>query len=114
LERFRVILPHVLQNNRVNAGFCGQYPKAFITSQNNKFMNRKAFTKKLALLGACPLIINELFGSEISPRKLVEDDDLKTVRSQKQFVENWLADLLDSMDRNLSREVQEKVHAQYA
>jgi hypothetical protein len=74
-------------------------------------MNRKAFAQKLALLGACPFVVQDLFGSETSTRKIIQDDDLKVIQSKKQFLENWLADLLDSMDKNLNREMQEKIVA---
>lgn len=40
---------------------------------------------------------------------LVQDDKLEMLKSQKLFVENWLADLLDSFDKNIDRETQEKI-----
>jgi hypothetical protein len=72
-------------------------------------MDRKSFTQKLAILGICPFIIENLSGSDLSYIPQEEDEKFKVLQSQKQFVENWLADLLDSMDKNLDRETQEKV-----
>jgi hypothetical protein len=72
-------------------------------------MDRKSFAHKLALLGVCPFVIQNLSGSEPAKESLVEEDNLQALTSQKQFVENWLADLLDSMDKILDRETQEKI-----
>jgi hypothetical protein len=72
-------------------------------------MDRIAFTKKLALLGICPLVIQKLSASEPSEITLSQDTKLQELQSQKQFVENWLADLLESMEKNLDRETQEKL-----
>jgi hypothetical protein len=72
-------------------------------------MDRKSFAQKLALLGICPLMIQNLTGSVIDTESLNQDDELKALNSQKQFVENWLADLLDSIENHLDRETQEKI-----
>jgi hypothetical protein len=72
-------------------------------------MDRKNFGRKLALLGACPFVIQRLSGSEPEKTSLIQDDQFKALQSQKQFIENWLADLLDSMDKNLDRATQEKI-----
>jgi hypothetical protein len=72
-------------------------------------VDRKSFTQKLALLGVCPFVIQNLSGTESSKTDIVQDDKLKALQSQKQFVENWLADLLESMDKNLDRETQGKI-----
>jgi hypothetical protein len=72
-------------------------------------MDRKSFTQKLALLGMCPLMIRNLSGMDSTSGTVIQDDKLKMLESQKQFVENWLADLLDSIDQNLDRATQEKI-----
>jgi hypothetical protein len=72
-------------------------------------MDRKSFTKKLALLGVCPFVIQNLNGSDLASGTSDQDDKLNALQSQKQFVENWLADLLDSIDKNLDRKTQEKI-----
>jgi hypothetical protein len=38
-----------------------------------------------------------------------EEEELATVRAQKEFIQNWLADLLDSMDKVIDRETQVKI-----
>jgi hypothetical protein len=75
-------------------------------------MDRKSFTQKLSLLGICPFMIRNLAGPDPDASTVDQDDKLQELQSQKQFVENWLADLLDSMDRQLDRETQEKLVAE--
>lgn len=72
-------------------------------------MDRKSFTQKLALLGVCPFVIQNLSSSGLPNIPQEQDEKLKAIQAQKQFVENWLADLLESMDKNLDRETQEKI-----
>ena len=72
-------------------------------------MNRKVFAQKLALLGVCPFVIQNLNGSELKLSQLEQDEKYIAIQKQKQFVENWLADLLESMDKNLNRKTQEKI-----
>lgn len=72
-------------------------------------MDRKSFAHKLALLGVCPFVIQNLSGAEPAKETVEQDEKLKALESKKQFVENWLADLLDSMDKNLDRETQERI-----
>ena len=74
-------------------------------------MDRIAFTKKLALLGVCPFVIQKLSATEQFEINLSQDSKLQELQSQKQFVENWLSDLLDSMEKNLDRATQEKLVA---
>jgi len=71
-------------------------------------MDRKEFTRKLAVLGVCPFVVAKLYGSET---KTPADEDLNVVQAKKQFVENWLADLLESIETNLDRTTQEKLIA---
>lgn len=72
-------------------------------------MDRKAFSRKLAMLGVCPLMISNLTASAGTPGP--QDEKLKEIQSQKEFIQNWLSDLLESMDKNLDRETQEKIVA---
>lgn len=74
-------------------------------------MDRKDFARKLALMGACPFVITKLFGADTSENNAPGDEDIKVVQAKKQFVENWLADLLESIEKNLDRETQEKLVA---
>ncbi len=66
-------------------------------------MNRKDFALKLGLLGVCPMVIQQLSGSELPLPAQDQDDKYKALLDQKQFVENWLADLLDSMETHTDR-----------
>lgn len=74
-------------------------------------MNRIDFTKKMALLGVCPLVIQKLSASGTDEICHTQDSKIQELQSQKQFVENWLSDLLDSMDKNLDRVTQENLVA---
>jgi hypothetical protein len=72
-------------------------------------MDRKSFAQRLALLGVCPFVIQNLSGAEPAKESLIQDDQLKVLQSQKEFIGNWLSDLLESMDKILDRETQEKI-----
>jgi len=58
-------------------------------------MDRKIFAQKLALLGVCPFVIHNLLGSNQTTFPKGQDENFEAIKSQKQFVENWLSDLLD-------------------
>lgn len=77
-------------------------------------MNRLNFIKKLTALGVCPLVIQNLASAETlasnpAQEEKTQDEKLNEVLQQKQFVENWLSDLLESMEKNLDRGMQEKI-----
>jgi hypothetical protein len=72
-------------------------------------MDRKSFTQKLALLGVCPFVVQNLSGSDLKNIPQEQDEKFKFIQEQKQFIENWLADLLESIDKNLDREKQERI-----
>jgi len=72
-------------------------------------MNRKDFAFKLTLLGACPLIVQKFSGSEILPAMQDQDEKYRALLNQKEFVENWLSDLLSSMEKHIDRKTQEKI-----
>jgi hypothetical protein len=72
-------------------------------------MDRKSFAQKLTLLGVCPFVLQGLSGSDIASIIPEQDEKVKELQSKKEFVENWLSDLLDSIDKNLDRETQEKI-----
>ncbi len=72
-------------------------------------MNRKDFAVKLGLLGVCPLIIQKLSGAELSPALQDQDEKYKALQGQKEFIEHWLSDLLDSMEKHTDRGTREKI-----
>jgi hypothetical protein len=47
-----------------------------------KPMNRKSFTQKLTLLGVCPLITQNLSGSDLRINPLDTDEKYKKLQSQ--------------------------------
>ena len=69
-------------------------------------MDRKSFAQKLTMLGVCPFIISNITGSLPAD---TQDDGIEIIKSQKKFLENWLGDLLESMDKHLDRATREKV-----
>jgi len=72
-------------------------------------MDRKAFSQKLAMLGICPLMIQDL--TRPSDKTSQQDEKIQALESQKKFIQDWLSDLLDSMEKNLDRETQDKIVA---
>lgn len=74
-------------------------------------MDRINFTKKIALLGICPIVIQKLSAFEKDEISLIQDSKIQELQLQKQFIENWLSDLLDSMEKNLDRDTHEKLVA---
>lgn len=63
-------------------------------------------------MGVCPFVITQLSNDDIIAADLPKDDDLKQAQQKKQFIENWLSDLLESMEQNLDREALEKIVGQ--
>lgn len=72
-------------------------------------MDRKSFTQKLALLGVCPFVVQNLSSSPVKADPQDNDEKLKVLQSQKEFIGNWLSDLLESMDKCLDRKTQEMI-----
>ncbi len=73
-------------------------------------MDRRDSLKKFAELGFCAGAMSFLNFDDGKIRAGVEsDDDLKRLRSQKEFIQNWLADLLDAMDSVLDAETKIKL-----
>lgn len=71
-------------------------------------MDRKEFTQKLIALGACPIAMMNFGGLE----KLAGQDDNQVnqqLKADKEFIQQWLTDLLDSIEKNLDRETQVKL-----
>lgn len=72
-------------------------------------MNRKDFTAKLGLLGVCPLIIQNLSGAGLTAGVQDQEEKYTALLNQKKFIENWLSDLLDSMEKYTDRQTCEKI-----
>jgi hypothetical protein len=74
-------------------------------------MDRKEFTQRLLALGACPFILSNFNGLDSLDDTLNTDEDEKTkaVRMEKEFIEHWLEDLLNSMEKVVDRETQVKI-----
>jgi Family of unknown function (DUF6144) len=72
-------------------------------------MDRKSFAQRLTILGVCPFVIQNLSGSVLKTENVLQEDEVKQLKSKKEFVENWLSDLLESMEKNLDRSMQEKI-----
>ena len=73
-------------------------------------MNRKTFLEKSAQLGICSCVLMTILPN--ASNAAMPGDDEKNVEKliqEKEFVENWLADLLDAMDKHLDRETQVKL-----
>jgi hypothetical protein len=62
-------------------------------------MNRSQFVLKLAALGICPFVI----------QKLNAGDTNSDINEPPTFIENWLTDLLNTMEKTIDRKTQEKI-----
>jgi hypothetical protein len=62
-------------------------------------MNRSQFVQKIAALGICPFVIQKL-----NPENTVHNES-----EPPSFIENWLTDLLNSMEKYIDRETQVKI-----
>lgn len=67
-------------------------------------MERREFTQKLAAIGICPFIASKL---SLSDNK--DDESFKMLKAEKEFIGNWLTDLLNSMETVLDRDTQVKI-----
>jgi len=73
-------------------------------------MNRKEFLQKSAKLGlgsTALLVLNQ--ANVDASGQASQPDQLAIVQREKEFVQNWLADLLDSMDTVLDEETKVKI-----
>jgi hypothetical protein len=73
-------------------------------------MDRKEFALKLIGLGACPFMFSlsnrKIIAGELSETK---QEDCDAVIRQKEFMENWLTDLLGSIESTVDRETKVKI-----
>jgi hypothetical protein len=76
-------------------------------------MNRKEYLEKSLKLGLCTCtfmltgVSPSMSGKSTSQ---LPDDELDKVRGEKEFIQNWLSDLLDTMDKELNRNVRIKLY----
>ncbi len=68
-------------------------------------MERRECLKRFAELGVCSGVLAQLFaGDETLAAVEPPADELAKLRGQKEFIQNWLSDLLATMDKVLDRE----------
>jgi hypothetical protein len=73
-------------------------------------MNRKEYLKKSLCLGICSGAVLLPDFSNAKTIALDEpDEELKRVKQEKEFIQNWLSDLLDSMDNVLDQDTKVKI-----
>ncbi len=73
-------------------------------------MERREFTQKILALGVCPAVLMNLTGTDMEAKTAHSDDKVfEQIKREKEFIENWLSDLLDSMDKSIDRETQVKI-----
>jgi hypothetical protein len=73
-------------------------------------MDRKEFAMKLLGLGACPFFLSGFLGKKVEGAKAAPlSEECQQVEAQKKFIENWLTDLLDTMEKVVDRETQVKL-----
>lgn len=73
-------------------------------------MERREFTQKLLALGVCPAVVMNFGTTDVLAMNSAADDkEFERLKYEKQFIGNWLSDLLDSMDKTIDRETQVKI-----
>ncbi len=73
-------------------------------------MDRRDSIKRFAELGLCTGALSFLYLDDQKILAAVDsDEELKKLRSQKEFIQNWLSDLLDTMDKVLDEETKVKL-----
>ncbi len=76
-------------------------------------MNRKEYLETSLKLGLCSCAFL-LPGSAANALKAgplsKTDDDLEKIKSEKEFIENWLMDMLETMGKELDHETQVKMY----
>jgi hypothetical protein len=65
-------------------------------------MNRKEYIRKSLALGVCSgtLILSGFGGKNVLALDKTEDD-IKQLRMEKEFIQNWLSDLLETIDKEV-------------
>ncbi len=74
-------------------------------------MDRKEFFEKSLKFGLCSGALVVLGGTESSVTAQTPPEELARVTREKEFIQNWLIDLLDTMETELDRESAEKLLA---
>lgn len=67
-------------------------------------MERRECLKRFAELGVCSGVLAKLFAGDEALAAEPAADELAKLRGQKEFIQNWLSDLLATMDKILDRE----------
>jgi hypothetical protein len=69
-------------------------------------MDRRNCLKSLITAGACcSMLPAALMANSTGDNKESMDDELQRLRMEKEFIMNWVSDLLDTMEKQLDREV---------
>ena len=76
-------------------------------------MNRKEYLETSLKLGLCSCAFLFSGIGKIKagvPAVAQQDDELEKVKAEKEFIQNWLIDLLNTMSKELDRETQIKMY----
>jgi hypothetical protein len=74
-------------------------------------VDRKHFIDAALKLGVCSCALSPLAAGALTRAVSAQDDDAIRIREERDFVLNWLSDLLDAMDRELDPAVAAKLMA---
>jgi hypothetical protein len=73
-------------------------------------MDRRDCLKRFAELGLCTGTLSFLnFDDKDTYAEVAPNDEFEKLKSQKEFIQNWLSDLLDTMDKVLDEETKIKL-----
>jgi hypothetical protein len=65
-------------------------------------MDRREYLEKFIALGLCTCAYSTVnFGEKEARAAFPPDDELARLKSQKEFIQNWLTDLLEAIDREV-------------
>jgi hypothetical protein len=73
-------------------------------------MERREYLKQAVVMGCCAagLFLNT---PDATAGALLPDDDCKSIKQDKEFIQNWMTDLMDTMDEVLDYETKAKLMA---
>ena len=72
-------------------------------------MERKQFIEKSLKLGISSCVLSSLIFNETKAVTPPDDQELTACKGEKDFMNNWLSDLFDSMEKTVDRETQVKI-----
>lgn len=74
-------------------------------------MERREYLKQSIGMGCCAAGLFLFNSNDAQAGKLLSDDECKSIKADKEFIQNWMKDLFNTMDEVLDYETKEKLMA---